>query len=457
MFLTGKNRYIFLLFDYYIYSEMIIMKGMKTLKLLKLITFCIIVAVLLAFGASAASGDISPALTYLRKTTTLEKCSVGGETVSFSKDDFIKTVGADFDYIVISKLPEKGVLLLNGVKVLTGQTIPVSSLDYLKFNPDSKAAQTCSFTFTTRAAGWEDIEVPCQISVLENANFSPIASDSTLTTLEDITVYGTLTVVEPDNDSVSYKIIKYPRNGYARISKNGSIVYTPRSGYTGTDTLVYTATDKYGNVSAEAKVTIEVEENKSGIKFEDLKTSTAHMAAIRMAEEGIMTYKLENGVYTFNPTQEVSRIDYLVMLMAAAGLDEDMTAVADTEFIDDTKITAGRKGYLARALKLGIVELGNGYFNPLEPITKAQAAVMTSAALSLPELSVKETFVDIKEVPDWAYKAVASATNVGLFESEKGYFSPNKKLTKESVATVLSKVLDYIKDNNINPSDNLRK
>ena len=425
------------------------------MKLLRLVTLCVVVAVLFAFGASAASGDISPALTYLRKTTTLEKCSVAGETVSFSKEDFVKTVGADFDYIVISKLPEKGVLLLNGVKVIAGQTIPVASLDYLKFNPDSKETQTCTFTFTTRAEGWEDIEIPCQISVLEKANFSPIASDSTLTTLEDITVYGTLTVVEPDNDSVSFKIVKYPRNGYARISKNGSIVYTPQSGFTGTDTLVYTAMDRFGNVSGEAKVTIVVEENKSGIKFEDLKASSAHIAAIRMAENGIMTYKLENGVYTFEPTKEVSRIDFLVMLMAAAGLDEDMTAVTDTQFIDDNKLTAGRKGYLAHALKLGIVELGNGYFKPLEPITKAQAAVMTSAALSLPELSAKETFVDIKEVPDWAYKAVASATNVGLFESEKGYFSPNKKLTKESVATVLSKVLDYIEDNNINPSENL--
>lgn len=427
------------------------------MKLLRLITFCVIVAVLLAFGASAASGDISPALTYLRKTTTLEKCSVGGQTVSFTKEDFTKTVGADFDYIVISKLPEKGVLLLNGVKVLAGQTIPVSSLDYLKFNPDSKETQTCSFTFTTRAEGWEDIEIPCQISVLENANFSPIASDSTLTTLEDITVYGTLTVVEPDNDSVSYKIIKYPRNGYARISKNGSIVYTPQSGFTGTDTLVYTATDRFGNVSGEAKVTIQVEENKSGIKFEDLKTSSAHIAAIRMAENGIMTYKLENGVYTFEPTKEVSKIDFLVMLMAAAGLDEDMTAVTDTQFIDDNKLSAGRKGYLARALKLGIVELGNGYFKPLESITKAQAAVMTSVALSLPELSAKEAFVDMKEVPDWAYKAVASATNLGLFESEKGYFSPNKKMTKENVAVVLSKVMDYIAENNINPSEILKK
>lgn len=426
------------------------------MKLLKLFIFCTFIALLLALGVSATSEDISPAIGYLRSTTTLEKCSVGGETVNFAQNDFIDTIGAKFDYIVISELPEKGVLTLNGVKVLAGQTIPVASLDYLKFNPDSNTPQTCSFTFTTRASGWENTEVPCHISVLETANFSPIASDGSLKTMEDIAVYGSLKVVEPDNDNVSYNIIKYPRNGYARVSKDGSIVYTPETGYTGTDSLVYTVTDRFGNLSEEATVDIEVLENKSGIVFEDLKTSPTHLSAIKMAEKNIMTYKNENGVYTFSPDEKVSKIDYLVMLMSATQLDQDLTAVADTDFFDDSKLSAGRKGYLARALSLGIVNINQGIFNPLDNITKAEAAVMTAKALSLPELSAKQTFVDINDVPKWAHTAVASATNVGLFEGEKGYFSPNKALTKGDVADVLAKALDYIEENNFNPIDNLR-
>lgn len=426
------------------------------MKLLKIIIFCTILAVLLAFGTTAAGGDISPAIGYLRSTTTLSKCSVGGETVSFSQNDFVETIGAQFDYIVISKLPEKGILTLNGVKVLSGQTIPVSSLDYLKFNPDSTTVQTCVFSFTTKAVGWEDIEVPCQINVLENANFSPLASDSNLKTFEDITVFGTLTVIEPDNDSISFKIVKYPRNGYARINKEGSIIYTPKEGYTGTDRLIYTATDKYGNMSEEAKVEIEIAKNKSGIKFEDLKADTSHISAIKMAEKGVMTYTYENGVYIFEPNKPVSKIDFLVMLMSTTELDDDLAAVTDTDFLDDNNLSAGRKGYLAKSLELGIVEIEKGMFRPLNTITKAEAAVMTAATLSLPDMTVKQTFVDINEVPEWAYNAVASATSVGIFEGDKGYFSPNKPLTKSDVAVALSKVIGYIEDNNLKPIENLK-
>lgn len=428
---------------------------MKILKPLKFFIFCTFIAVLLMLGVSAASSDISPAIGYLRSTTTLDKCSVDGETVSFTQNDFTDTIGTEFEYVVISSLPTEGVLTLNGVAVLSNQTIPVSSLNYLKFIPSSSEAKTCKFTFSTRAQGWEDTEVACVINILTDDNFSPITTDSSLTTMEDVTVYGEVMVVEPDNDSISYQIVKYPRNGFARIGCDGSIVYTPQSGYTGTDSLIYTAADKYGNISAQTTIDIEVIENESGIVFDDLKSSRTHLAAIEMATNEIMTYSLENGVYMFNPNEQVSRIDYLVMLMTAAGLDENMTAVADTDFLDDSQLSTGRKGYLAKALELGIVDLGEGVFKPLDTITKAEAAVMTTSALSLPQLTATQTFVDINDVPQWAATAVASSTNLGIFEGEKGYFSPNKLLTRGDVAEIFSNVLSYIKDNNVKPLDNL--
>ncbi|HAN21548.1 MAG TPA: hypothetical protein DCP51_07750 [Clostridiales bacterium] len=198
-----------------------------------------------------------------------------------------------------------------------------------------------------------------------------------------------------------------------------------------------------------------MQKNESGIIFDDLKKSDNHLAAIKMAQKNIMTYSQDNGVYVFEPDKQVSKIDYLVMLMTATGLDENLTAVADTDFLDDNKLSAGRKGYLHRALQLGLIDLGTGTFSPLDTITKAQAAVITAKALSLPELSVRLTFVDIADVPEWASKAVASSTNLGIFEGDKGYFSPNKQLTRGEVASVLSNVLDYMETNKLNPIDNL--
>ncbi|WP_265694693.1 Ig-like domain-containing protein, partial [Providencia rustigianii] len=43
------------------------------------------------------------------------------------------------------------------------------------------------------------------------------------------------------------------------IGEDGKLIYTPKPGATGTDTITYTVKDKHGNISNEATVTIEID------------------------------------------------------------------------------------------------------------------------------------------------------------------------------------------------------
>nr|WP_121271456.1 Ig-like domain-containing protein [Pedobacter schmidteae] len=66
---------------------------------------------------------------------------------------------------------------------------------------------------------------------------------------------------EPGSSAIvpgSTTIITQPKNGTIKVNSDGTITYTPNQGYTGTDEFTYTVTDKNGQVSNPAKVTLTV-------------------------------------------------------------------------------------------------------------------------------------------------------------------------------------------------------
>ena len=95
----------------------------------------------------------------------------------------------------------------------------------------------------------------------EDPNKAPVANDDSATT-----AYETAVVVDvlandsdADGDALSIKSMTNPAHG--TVSKeNGELKYTPKSGFSGTDTFNYTVTD--GEDDATAKVTIHVDSKK---------------------------------------------------------------------------------------------------------------------------------------------------------------------------------------------------
>ena len=338
---------------------------------------------LLCVNAFAASYGLSPAIGVLKADTVMQKSGVSNTDVKFSIEDFEKTTGKSISYIVISSTPaeEAGVLSLHGERVTSGQTIPASSVSYLVFSPKAENLATTSFSFRAGAPDWTETDIPCIITMKSSINLAPIASDEELQTFAGIPVVHTLAVADPNGDDTKIQITSYPRNGSVSVNTNGTVIYTPKDGYSGKDTFCYTATDKYGMVSGEAKVSIEVDKNNKNIVFADMNGSDAYACAVMMADSNVMVYERRDGEYFFSPTEKVTRIDYLVMLITALGMEKEVNVCEDTLFDDDEILTNVAKGYLALALQKEIVALGNGKFMPTENITRGEAEQMTVSAL----------------------------------------------------------------------------
>ena len=185
------------------------------LKAFSVFLFAVLLSSLLCVGAAAGGGDISPALDILRGELTLTKTGVVGSEVTFTEADFETLYGSEVSFITVSSLPDgqAGRLALNGVDVIEGQTIAAASLSYLRFVPASDAAGEATFTFKSRAAGWEDTNVTCVIALSEKQNLAPIVSDLNLTTVEGVPVSGSLPITEPDGDACTTSVETYPTSG----------------------------------------------------------------------------------------------------------------------------------------------------------------------------------------------------------------------------------------------------
>ncbi|RVU31184.1 tandem-95 repeat protein, partial [Neptunomonas marina] len=104
-------------------------------------------------------------------------------------------------------------------------------------------------------------------------NDPPVAVDDSGSTAEDTAV--TLDLAGNDNDVddgldlTSIVITQQPDHGTLVVNSNGTVTYTPTSGYTGPDSFKYTIADVGGNVSNEATVSLNVVDTNNSVVAND--------------------------------------------------------------------------------------------------------------------------------------------------------------------------------------------
>ena len=298
--------------------------------------------------------SVPPAFTVLQNRLKLSKHIEKGNVASFSQEEFSSLIGEQISRLTINALPTDGALICNGKTVMKGQTIPADELEFLRFVPND-SCDFASFCFSCDGSGVNKNEFTCDMVFSTEINTAPIATDSELKTVSGIPAKAILNLCEPNGDDFTLNIITYPTNGSVTVSKTGEVLYTAREGFSGKDKLVYSVTDIYGESSAVATLNIEVEKNQSGIYFADMENSPNHLYAHNLCEENIMVYRAENGKYYFEPSNTVTKMEYLVMLMCATGLDNGITAVADSIADDDSGLSSGLKGYISAAAEKEIL------------------------------------------------------------------------------------------------------
>lgn len=351
--------------------------------------FAILLPALLAFSVHAQTGDISPAIAVLRRNTVLNKCGVLGETVSFTRDEYESAIGDELRYITVVTLPEKsaGTLKLNGINVVSGQTVAAGSLDALTFVPADADASRAEFVFRVSAEDWKNTDIRCRMTFASGRNLPPVITAEGVSVYKNTSYELIAAAYDPNGDAVELVIDGYPTSGTLKVS-GPVMVYTPARNFTGSDSIVLHAADEYGNISAQA--TYEIKVVASPLEFADMENSPLHSQAISLALKNVTAYTQKNGAFYFEPQKNVSRIDLTVMLLSAAGIQAE-TAVSALPFADTDGIGAGKKAYLAKAVSLGITS-NETYFRPGETVTCAEAASFANALIGA-ERSAAQSYI----------------------------------------------------------------
>ena len=391
---------------------------------------------------------------FAAQTDVAVSAPVGNEVV-FSADVFARGLNLSrVDSVTVKSLPSNtdGELLLGSERVAAGQTVAAENLGYLTFCAAREEEMNASFTFTVNQT---PTEMTCNVYLLESINYTPtvsMASELSLSasTYRDLSAYGRLSAYDPDGDDLIFEIVSYPKNGAVRLTdaSMGTYVYTPFSGYAGSDSFSYVARDRYGNYSASATVNLRVETSGTSVTYLDMRDSRAYPDALMLTEAGVMSGTQVGSGYYFYPERSVTRAEFLVMAMNAAGITE-VPVCYNTGFSDDAEIPESMKGYVATAYAMkyisGSIVEGELKFLPNQPITRAQAAVILSNMMGLEDVAVTPTFADGSEIPAWASEAIYSLNAVGIMVSHDGYISATANLTREQTAMMLAAVMRYQK------------
>lgn len=399
---------------------------------------------------------ISYGIDVLAGKTKTEFSGISGQPLNFSKDKFACAMNLkDVASITLTGLPdaETGTLYIGSSEARVGDIVYGEDISKLSFEESGRKTEKLpTFKYKVNSSGYD---IVCVIYMLDKMNASPtvgIAPYASLNVLtyKGISSSGVLSAHDPEGDSLTFEIVKYPSDGILTLDdeKNGIYTYVPDKTFTGVDDFVYVVKDQYGNYSEGIRVNIEVDAPSVAVKYSDLDKSNIYSYAINMTELGIMNGERVGDNYYFRPDTEVSRGDFLVSAMKALGVTS-VPASASTPFTDDASIGDELKGYVNLAYAKGYISGsrdGEGlYFRADEKITVSEASVIISNMIGYASPEYVPTFSDTDKIPEWSEKAVLSLHTLGILECFDNSIGADRILCRADMAKMLSKSVVVMK------------
>ncbi len=438
-----------------------VVRYMKQKKTWIFLSSLLLLLLVIPFFSIRSAQDIepsvfSPALNVLASDTTLKKCAVFGNAITFSEQEIDDAFGmSDIPAITILSLPpaQDGDLRLGELKVIKNQTIPRKDWEKLQFVPRNATIAQTTFLFCNNGCEMT-YNLSCVLSFTGTQNDAPtfLESDAfalSIRTISDIAVYGRLRGYDPNGDACTFSILTYPEKGVLQLTdpEVGTYSYIPRSGKSGKDSFTYQITDCYGSHSAPITVSVEIEKSDVGLVYEDLIGHRSHLAAITLTQASILSGSEVGGFTLFDPDRTVSRCEFLVMAMQSAGYPSVSTQTA-LPFADNADIADIYVDYVSTALSAGIIEgstTENGLcFYPNETITRAEAAVIVQRLIQAAVPTVVPVFSDSHSVPAWAQNAISSLCSIGFMEAdENGNIYADAIMTRADSAQLLYALYTY--------------
>ena len=342
--------------------------------------------------------------------------------------------------ICITGLPDAGTgTVMLGTRVLQpGDILTAEQLSQMTFSPlQTETDQEAIVTYLPIYENRVEASAVMSIAVIGKQDQAPVAEDSAMETYKNLPNEATLKVKDPEGQALTYTITRQPKRGEVSIREDGSFQYTPKKNKVGVDSFTYTATDPAGNVSREATVTITILKPEDAKQYTDTAGKSCRFAAEWMKNTGIFVSESIGGNSCFQPEKEVSRGEFLTMLVGALDipLDEEATYTGFTDEVPDWL-----QPYLAAAMRSGLTTgwPDSTTFGADTPITGAEAAVMLQNALDLSVSGESDTAAaavdEESAVPAWAETALSAMNEHGIS------LDANTSLTRGEAAEILYQV-----------------
>lgn len=363
---------------------------MTTTRLFALLTAC---ALLLGAAGLARAAEVDSDAVYC-----------------FTEEDFAGD--GELEGICITGLPKEdcGTVLLGSRVLRPGDILAADQIALMTFAPvRTEENRSAKITFLPV---FEDRVAPpatMTISIRGKEDKAPICEDFAVETYKNLPIEGTLKVREPEDQPMTFTVTRQPKRGQVEIREDGSFTYTPKKNKVGIDSFVYTATDASGNVSREATVTITIVKPTDSTQYTDTIGRECRFAAEWMKNTGIFVGEKLDGNACFNPDKEVTRGEFVTMLVKTLDVPTDSRLVIST-YTDD--IPTWLQPYLAAAVRAGLTAglPDSQTFGADIPITGAEAAVMLQNALDL----TSDEGNALPDVPTWAGPALTAMENHGI-------------------------------------------
>lgn len=343
-------------------------------------------------------------------------------TYCFTPQDFSEE---ELSGICITALPhaQTGTVMLGSRVLRPGDILTAQQVEQMTFSPlKTEEDQVAEMEYLAIYENRVEPAAVMTLSIRGKEDKAPVAQDSALETYKNLPGEGKLLANDPEEQTLTYTLVRAPRRGDVQLREDGSFTYTPKKNKVGVDSFTYTAADPAGNVSREATVTVQILKPTDARQYQDTVGKECRFAAEWMRNTGLFVAESVGGEDCFQPEKTVSRGEFLTMLVNL--LELPVEEAAAPEWVQP---------YLDAAIRSGLVSGWQAEsFDMEEPITGAEAAVALQSALDLSAEELELTFGE--ELPDWA------ATSLAVMAANGVELEAEAHMTRAQVAQTLYKI-----------------
>ncbi len=412
-------------------------------------------------GNSVPERKTAPAVSYgLRVMAARDEMvfsGLCGNEITFTSEDIRRAMNlSDLDYITVVELPARGegTLYVGSVGAAKGQVISAGSLKLLSFAAaDESKPSEATMKIAVNGA---DYAMTCRFCTLPRLNYTPTVAlaptvSLNIETYRNIPIMGTVSAYDPEGDDMTFEIVRYASHGRVNLTdkRTGAYTYTPDAAYVGRDSFDYVVRDQWGNYSTSATVSIQISTPPASVTYADIDGASDAGAILTISSKGLMNgTRVGNEIY-FKPDMAISRVEFLVTAMQAAGIQaETLTQFSDPAVADCEAIPEAMRPYVSYALQKNYIGTktvsGKSYFRPDDSISRAEAAVILSNIIGYANEDTVTAFADASALPAWSTPALTSLRALGILITPDGNANASTPITRATTAAWLTRTIQLM-------------